>query len=279
MKLSSIKDLKNLLKEHNLSPRKGLGQNFLIDKNVLQKIIQTAELRPEDVVLEIGPGLGFLTTELAKRAKKVVAVEKDEKIAEILINALKKQNINNVEVIVGDILKIENIKLKIENYKVVANLPYYITAPVIRKFLENKQKPESMVVMVQKEVAQRIVATPPRMNLLAVAVQFYAQPESVYFVSKKSFWPEPKVDSTILKITPTNQFLEISPDSFFQIVKAGFTQPRKQILNNFLKGLQLDKEEVFLWLAINKIDPKRRAETLNMPDWINLLKTFPHSNS
>lgn len=276
MNLSSVKNIKSQLKNYGLSPKKGLGQNFLIDTNVLGKIIKAADLKPDDFVLEIGPGLGVLTLELAKKAKKVLAVEKDEKMAEILKNVLKEQNIKNVEVIIGDILKIPstNYRLLTANYKVVANLPYYITAPVIRKFLESPQKPETMTLMVQKEVAQRITAKPPEMSLLAVSVQFYAKPEIISFVSKKSFWPQPKVDSAIIKLTIEKDGPKIDSELFFKIAKAGFSQPRKQILNNFSNGLKLNKEQVALWLLENKIRPERRAETLNMDDWFRLCQNF-----
>ena len=217
--------VKELLRKHNIRPSKRLGQNFLIDKDVLKKIIEAAELpasppaspnrgesqgwKPDDIVLEIGPGLGILTLELAKRVKQVIAIEKDRTLCQILENILKSKGINNVKVINKDVLKIASSMLVsrgLKNYKVVANLPYYITSPVIRKFLECNETRQRymryMVLMVQKEVAQRIVARPPKMNLLAVAVQFYAQPKIIDYVSKNSFWPQPKVDSAIIKIIP-----------------------------------------------------------------------------
>ncbi len=195
MKLTSLREIKLLFQKNFVRPAKSLGQHFLIDKEILRKIIETADLKPEDTILEIGPGIGTLTLELAKRAKKVVAIEKDPKMVEVLKETLK--DFKNTKIIPGDILKI-NTRYYIQErkYKVVANLPYYITSPVIRKFLEsNETTPKEMVLMVQKEVAQRICAKPPEMNLLAVSVQFYAKPEIISFVSKKSFWPQPKVDS------------------------------------------------------------------------------------
>lgn len=279
MDFSSVKNIKILLKKYNLSPRKELGQNFLIDANILRKIINAADLNSNGLVLEVGPGLGFLTLELAKNSKKVIAVEKDEKMAEILKDILKEQNIKNVEIIKADILKIKHGPmakwLNGYDYKVVANLPYYITAPVIRKFLENENKPGEMILMVQKEVAQRICAKPPKMNLLAVSVQFYAKPEIVSFVSKKSFWPQPKVDSAIIRINPRiHTDKKTDSHRFFQIVRAGFSQPRKQILNNLSKKLELNKQEVISWLTANKINPERRAETLTLNDWIRLCSAF-----
>jgi len=162
MNLASKKAIENLLKAYQIHLSKRLGQNFLIDKGAIRKIIKAANLKSEDIVLEIGSGIGVLTIELAQKAGKVIAVEKDPNLARILNNELRIKNSKNVEIIQGDILKIENWKLKIENsYKVVANLPYYITSPVIRKFLEEKNPPKAMVLMVQKEVAQRICANPP----------------------------------------------------------------------------------------------------------------------
>ena len=254
-----------------------MGQNFLISEKVLEKILKAANLKPEDVVLEIGPGIGTLTKELAKRVEKVIAIEKDKKMIEILKELLECENVKNIKIIEGDILKIENWKLKIENsYKVVANLPYYITSPVIRMFLEAKSKPSEMVLMVQKEVAQRIIAQPPDMNLLAVSVQFYTKPEIVSYVSKESFWPRPKVDSAIIKIIPRRSAFGSASfcERFFRIARAGFSQPRKQLANSLAKGLKLEKEVVQTWLEKNKILPQRRPETLTVKNWIKLTKSI-----
>jgi len=321
MEVIPRKNIKNLLGKYGVRPSKGLGQNFLVDKRVLGKIIEAANLGKEDTVLEIGAGIGTLTLELAKKAKKVIAVEKDPKMCEILHETMK--GYENVEIIQGDILKLEifnfqfsifkqkpnaknqmpKTKCKIQNtrYKVVANLPYYITSPVIKKFLEAENPPSEMILMVQKEVAQRICARPPRMNLLAVSVQFYAEPKIVSYVSKNSFWPSPKVDSAIIQITPliNADRKQINADLFFKVVKAGFSQPRKQILNNLSKGLalrsstaahskpspnglalsspnglKLEKATIQAWLLKNNIQPTQRAETLSIRDWINLTNTF-----
>jgi len=272
----NLRNIKNLFKKDHLRPSKKLGQNFLVNKKILRKIVKIADIQPQDVVLEIGPGPGNLTMELAKLAKKIIAVEKDSKLCEILKKNLK--NFNNVEIIQADILKIQNSKFKnYKPYKVVANLPYYIVAPVIRKFLEAKFQPELMVLMVQKEVAQRICALPPKMNLLAVSVQFYAQPKIISYVSRKFFWPQPKVDAAIIKILNLkSQILKTNKNLFFKIVKAGFSQPRKQLANNIGKILKLDKEEVKTWLWKNNIQPSQRAETLRIQEWIKLANTFRH---
>ncbi len=273
---------KTILRKYGISPLRGLGQNFLIDKFALKKLISAAELKSGDAVLEIGPGIGALTKELAKRAGKVFAIEKDSRLIGILKETL--HGFDNVKIIRGDILKFGAWKLfgngdwEIGNFKVVANLPFYLTAPVIRKFLELEEaQPHEMVFIVQKEVAQRICAKPPEMSLLAVSVQFYAKPKIIAYVPKSSFWPQPKVDSAIIKIVPHQFRIRISLqfcERFFKIVKAGFSQPRKQLANNLSKGLELDKTNVSRQLLKNTIRPEQRAETLTVNDWINLAKTF-----
>jgi 16S rRNA (adenine1518-N6/adenine1519-N6)-dimethyltransferase len=279
MDLTSPRVIKNLLKRYGVAPLKRLGQNFLIDEFVLRKIIEAAHLSPKDVVLEIGSGIGTLTQELAKRVKKVIAVEKDKKMIEILKETLK--DFKNAEVIQDDILKIKNLKLKIKNYRVVANLPYYIVSPVIRRFLESDRPPKEMILMVQKEVAQRICAKPPDMSILAVSVQFYAKPEILFYVSKNSFWPRPKVDGAVIKITPNSPLVfstivenTSTKNLFFKIVRAGFSQPRKQIANNLSKVLKLDKEKIKYWLKRNNISYSQRAETLAIKDWLKLTKNW-----
>ena len=273
MTLTSPKIIKELLAKYEARPSKGLGQNFLIDKNILDKIIDSADIKPTDIILEVGPGIGVLTQELAKRAGKVIAVEKDHTMIEILKETLK--DYKHIEVINGDILKF-NPALYAKKYKVVANIPYYLTSPLIRKFLEEKDQPEEIILMLQKEVAQRICSKPPNMNLLAVSVQFYATPAIISYVSKNCFWPAPKIDSAIIKITPKDKY-HVQPDLFFKIVKAGFSQPRKQLVNNLatlksLNGVKLDKVKISEWLLKNNISQNQRAETLNIKDWINLSK-------
>jgi len=261
------------LKKHNIKPNKRLGQNFLVSHTILEKIIKASQLKPSDTILEIGPGTGILTMALAKKAKKVIAMEKDKRLADILKEELDDNKIKNVEVINQDIL---NAKYKILNteYKLIANLPYYITAPVIRMFLENNS-PKLMVLMVQKEVGQRICAHPPQMSKIAVFTQFYGKPEIVSNVSKECFYPQPKVNSVILKITPLDNLdKKIDQNLFSKIVKAGFSQPRKQLINNLSKSLDIKKPEIEDWLNKNNIQPKQRAETLNVKNWINLTNTF-----
>jgi 16S rRNA (adenine1518-N6/adenine1519-N6)-dimethyltransferase len=280
MLLASKTNTKKLLKKYKIHPSKGLGQNFLIDKQVVKKVIRAANLKPKETILEIGPGIGTLTEKLAKKSKKVIAVDKDKKMIEILKETLK--DFKNVEVTCKDILRFRpSLKRLSTNYKVVGNLPFYLTAPIIRKFLEERRKPKEIVLIVQKEVGQRICSKPPKMNILAVSVQVYAKPEIVSFISKESFWPQPKVDSVIIKIKP------LSVDSekrkllgkknrklFFKTIKAGFSQPRKQVANNLSKKLKLDKRKVNLWLLKNKVKPAQRAESLTLKDWFSLVKNF-----
>jgi len=265
--------IKNLFKKYRIRPVKYLGQNFLIDNSVLKKIIKAAELLKNDTVLEIGPGIGNLTIELAKRVKKVIAVEKDTKITEILKENLK--GFDNVEIIQDDILKVPNTKYKIQNtkYKVVANLPYYLTSPVIRKFLEAERQPKEMILMVQKEVSQRICSS-KKMNLLAVSVQFYAKPEIISFVPKNSFWPKPKVDSAIIKLKVKKQNAKVNKNLFFKVIKAGFSHPRKKVLRNLEKELKLNREKVEKIFLKNKINFDSRPENLSLKDWLLIVQDF-----
>jgi len=293
MNLTSLKVVKTLLLKYMISPSKQLGQNFLTDKGAIDNIIKAACLGPDDIVLEIGPGLGTLTQEIAKKAKKVIGVEKDPKMVEIMGETLK--DIKNSEIIQEDILKFKDCS-KTKNYKLMGNLPFYLTSPIIRKFLERKNKPEKMILLVQKEMGQRICAKPPDMSILAVSVQIYSKPEIMGYVPKKSFWPQPKVDSAIIKIVPriisetSSEFASkttangvsknptivsfFDSQLFFRIVKAGFSQPRKQLVNNLSKGLNIKKEKALTWLEKNNIKSSRRAETLSIQDWINLSKTI-----
>ncbi|MBU1988017.1 MAG: ribosomal RNA small subunit methyltransferase A [Nanoarchaeota archaeon] len=278
MDLTSKKTIKSLLKEHQARPSKRLGQNFLVSKSALKKTIETAGLSPKDIVLEIGPGLGTLTQELAKQAKKVIAVEKDPKMCEILKENVRMWGRKNVRIIQEDILKIENDSTSqlLNDYKIVANLPFYLTAPVIRKFLEAETPPQIMALIVQKEVAQRICAKPPKMSILAVSVQFYAEPKIISFISKESFWPQPEVNGAILRIVPLNNTDRklVDINLFFKIVKAGFAHPRKQLANNLSNGLKLTKDKTKKWMEENEIQPSQRAETLSIKDWKNLTKSF-----
>jgi 16S rRNA (adenine1518-N6/adenine1519-N6)-dimethyltransferase len=264
---------KRMLNRLDLKARKSLGQHFLVDREVLAKVIEAAGLTPEDVVIEVGPGLGVLTTELAAKACQVVAVELDDRLAAVLRQRLASAE--NVTIVNGDILKLEPSALvgdDTKEYKAVANLPYYITSAVIRHFLEARLKPRLMVLMVQKEVAEAIVAEPGRMSLFSASVQFYGRPEIVGYVPASCFYPQPEVDSAILKVDvyPQPAVAVDDNDGFFQLVRAGFTASRKQIVNSLALGLGLPKAEVMLLLETAGIMCQRRAETLALEEWQRL---------
>jgi len=266
--------LKKLFQEKNIRPLKSFGQNFVISEKILEKVIESANLCPKDIVLEIGAGPGNLTKKIARRVKKVIAVEKDKRMIAILEETLK--NFKNVKIIEGDALEFEpkSHRLRADNYKLIGNLPYYITSAIIKKFLETENRPSQMVLMIQKEIAQRICSQPPKMNLLALSVQFYAKPRIIAYISKNCFWPKPKVDSAIIKLNIKGKNLKNNKDIFFKIIKAGFAHPRKQLANNLSSELKLDKERIKSWLLKNKINPSQRAETLKEKDWLNLTQNF-----
>ncbi len=274
---SLLGETKRLLRRLGLKARKSLGQHFLIDEEVLGTVVSAAGLTGGDVVLEIGPGLGVLTRELARQAGRVVAVELDSSLATTLRGTLS--SLENVTVVDGDILKLEPAALlggqETANYKVVANLPYYITSAVLRHFLEAKLPPQLMVVMVQKEVAEAIVAKPGRMSLLSVSVQFYGEPEIVSYVPARCFYPAPEVSSAILKVTLYPQPV-VAGDSegFFRLVRAGFCASRKQLVNSLAQGLGLPKARVLPLLEKADIIPQRRAETLTITEWAQLWQVY-----
>ncbi len=269
-------DIRKLLHEFDIQPKKSLGQNFLVDQRALERIVEAAELGPEDIVLEIGPGLGTLTRLLAARAGRVVAVELDSR----LVEALKKilADLSNVEVIHGDILELDPAALLTRaagfQYKVVANLPYYITSAILRHLLTAAVKPKLMVVTVQLEVARRIVAEPGDMSLLAVSVQFYGRPRIVARIKAGAFYPSPQVDSAVVRIDLHEQpVVEVDDvDSFFEVVRAGFAQRRKQLRNALAAELGLPTNQVAQALSRAGINPKRRAQTLNIKEWARVWK-------
>jgi len=275
---SLLAQTKRLLRHFDLRARKGLGQHFLIDGEVLQLIASAAELTPADVIVEVGPGLGVLTKELAGQAGWVIAIELDDKLAALLRQTLAP--FDNVTIINDDVLKIEPGALlkgqKGSLYKVVANLPYYITSPVLRHFLEASAKPQTIIVMVQKEVAEAIVAKPGQMSLLSVSVQLYGEPRIISYVPAQCFYPAPEVDSAILRIDlyPQPAVAVTDEDSFFSLVRAGFAAPRKQIGNSLAQGLGRQKGEVLSLLERADIAPQRRAETLTLEEWARLWRVF-----
>lgn len=273
-----MKDVRRLLREFNIQPKKSLGQNFLVDQRALERIVETAELGPDDVVLEIGPGLGTLTRCLAEKAGKVVAVELDPHLVEALRQILA--DYHNVEIVAGDILQLDPAELIKDSgrpgdlatllpYKVVANLPYYITSAVLRHLLTAKVKPKLLVVTVQWEVAQRITAGPGEMSLLAVSVQFYGRPRIVARIKAGAFYPSPQVDSAVVRIDlydhPPVEVEDV--DSFFEVVRAGFAHRRKQLRNTLSAELALSPSQVEQALTRADVNPRRRAQTLSLEEW------------
>lgn len=279
MDLTDLNVIKNFCKKYGVRPSKEFGQNFLIDNEVLEEMVRVADLKKDDIVLEIGPGFGVLTSELVKRVKQVTAIEADRKIVkapgEILANP------KNLEIREGNILKIQILDLGFLNYKykIVANLPYQITSAVFRKFLSEEPRPSEITVMVQKEVAERICAGAGEMSLLSLSVQFYGQPEIMAIVPRRAFWPEPEVDSAILKIFNIQEVYEkhkeeIDPEKFFRLTKIGFSSRRKQLQNNLAGGLRLSNKKVRDILVKSGFDEKVRAQNLTVEDWIGLVDNF-----
>lgn len=272
------KQVRRLLSQYGLRAKKSLGQHFLIDKQVLHSIVSAAQLTPEDTVIEVGPGLGVLTQEMARLAERVVAVEADSELATALDEILRP--FANVRVICSDILQTDpaslsastDFDLTTSRYKVVANIPYYITSPILRHFLEASPKPCLMVIMVQKEVGKAIVAQPGEMSLLAVSVQFYGEPSIIDYVPAQSFYPPPKIDSAILRIELYEQPPVQVPDNdrFFEVVRAGFSSPRKQLRNSLAQGLGISPQATAGLIEEARINPQRRAETLNLQEWANI---------
>ncbi|TET26386.1 MAG: 16S rRNA (adenine(1518)-N(6)/adenine(1519)-N(6))-dimethyltransferase RsmA [Dehalococcoidia bacterium] len=277
---SLLNQSQGLLRRFNLQPRKRLGQHFLIDEAVLKTIIEAAELTPTDVIIEIGPGLGILTRQLSQQAGQVIAIELDSQLAAILKRTLAP--FSNVVIVNKDVLKTEPATLLKEQaaansgYKVVANLPYYITSPVLRHFLEAQVKPQIMVVMVQEEVAETIVAAPGQMRLLSVSVQFYGKPRIISQVPAGCFYPMPEVDSALLRIDlyPQPALAVADRDGFFNLVRAGFSASRKQIANSLAQGLGLEKADVLSLLEQADIAQQRRAQTLTLDEWGRLWQVF-----
>jgi 16S rRNA (adenine1518-N6/adenine1519-N6)-dimethyltransferase len=281
-----------LLKKYDLRPRKGLGQNFLIDSFHLAKIVEAAELTPTDTVLEIGPGPGTLTRLLAASAGRVIAVELDPNMINLLQTEYRQ--LNNLTLIEADILtinpndlleqinndnksQISNLKSQIPTpYKVVANLPYYITSAVLRHVLEVEPRPARLVVTVQKEVADRIVARPDRMSVLAVSVQYYGQPSLVHRIPAGAFYPPPKVDSAVVRIDTFAQpaVTGVESEHFFRVVKAGFGQKRKQLKNSLTAGLGRPASTIIEAMTRAQITPTRRAETLTLAEWGRLAEAL-----
>lgn len=255
-------------------PKKFLGQNFLKNSEVAAKICAAAKIIKSETILEIGPGTGILTEELIKTGAKIFAIEKDFELISLLKKNLGEPK--NLKVIHQDALWFNIAQFK--SYKVVANIPYSITSPLIRKFLEDPNKPKLLVLMVQKEVAERITAKPGDSNrgLLTLMVEFYAAAAILFEVSRQEFYPVPKVDSAVIRIKPylksnlRGWISKVQPEIFFKVVKAGFASKRRQIHNSLAATLQMDKNIVWEILKRSDIDPTFRAEDLSLEQWLNL---------
>lgn len=265
----------DLLRDHGLRPKKSLGQNFLVDPSALRKIVAAAEIPPEAEVLEIGPGLGSLTRHLAAAARRVVAVELDAVLLPALQDVLAGQE--NVTIVQGDMLELDPAALMTApGYLVVANIPYYITSALIRHLLEAEKKPARVVLTIQKEVAERITATPGDLSLLALSVQVYGQARRAVRIPAGAFYPPPNVDSEAVRVDlypqpliPTEQI-----DTFFKLIKAGFSQKRKTLRNALSAGLRWNTTQTEELLRAAGIDPMRRAETLSIEEWRGLVAAF-----
>ncbi len=271
--LSDIEELKNVLGQLGLKPKDYLGQNFLVDEIALQKIIQSADLKKTDTVVEVGPGLGVLTEELCKSAGEVWAIEKDHKLIPVLKKRLS--GYSNLKLVEHDILTFHLEKNIQTDYKVIANIPYYLTSKLFQHFLNLENKPKLLVLMVQKEVGERVIAAPGDLSILGISVQVFSDAEIIAQVPKTSFWPIPKVDSVVLKITPRNKYPEIvSEQDFFRIIKIAFAGKRKQIHNTLSNGLKLPKEKIQEVLSQAKIEATARPQDLSIEDWIRLKKAL-----
>ena len=277
-------NVRRLLREHDLRPDKALGQNFLVDETVLSRIAAAAHPAEDDVILEIGAGTGALTKLLAERAGHVVALELDENLLPILRSELSRYD--NVTLLQGDVLALDPAEIVAEArqklgvpdaaYKVVGNLPYYITSAILRHLMEADLRPHLMVVTVQYEVAKRIVADPGDSSVLTVSVQFYGKPELLFRIKAGSFYPRPSVDSAVVRVdvNPTPPLPEDETVIFFQVVRAGFSQRRKQLHNALSAGLgdPISKDDAADRLDGAGIDHRRRAQTLSVEEWIDVTR-------
>ncbi len=263
-----------LLRRYGLRPDRRLGQNFLVSPGGLARVVEAADLAPDDAVLEIGPGVGSLTVLLAERARRVVAVELDERLRPALEAVLRPYP--QVTLVFGDILKQDIAALMGRGaYKVVANIPYYITSAVIRHLLAARTRPERLVLTVQREVAERITAQPPHMSLLALSVQVFGKARLAARLPAGAFYPRPQVDSAVVRVDVTSPRVpEAQLDAFFRLAKAGFAQRRKTLRNALAAGLGWPTAQALALLEAAAIDPRRRAETLSLGEWATLTAAY-----
>lgn len=263
MNLTNIKDLKVAMQLAGIKANKGLGQHFLVDADSVESIVAAGQISVEDTVIEIGPGLGVMTDELAKTGAKIVAVETDATLVELLRRRLPE----NVRVEEADIMQF-NLGDLPAGYKVVANVPYYITSSIIRLLMESANPPSLSVLLIQKEVAERLVARPGQLSILALSVQYYATAEIVQVVDRDKFYPAPKVDSAVVRITrrPRPAF-EADPHKLFRLIKAGFGEKRKQMHNSLAGGLQLTNQQSAELIAEAGLSATARAQELDLNQW------------
>jgi 16S rRNA (adenine1518-N6/adenine1519-N6)-dimethyltransferase len=275
MNLPSL-DVPSLLKQAGLRPDKRLGQNFLLDKKCLNQVVESAEINPQDTVLEIGAGLGSLTRLLALSSRRVIAVELDGRLIPLLTEVMAAYP--NVQILQGDILSLNLTRhLPEEGYLVVANIPYYITSAVIRHLLELASPPKRIVLTIQSEVARRICAEPGDMSLLALSVQVYGDPQITAHIPAEAFYPAPEVDSAVVRVDlhPQPLIPRDSLDVFFRLIKAGFSQKRKTLRNALSGGLGWSPDAAAKLLETAGIEPARRAETLSISEWKKLVSAYP----
>lgn len=264
-----------ILNKHGIKPDKSLGQNFLTDPHILEKIIQIAGVTDQDTVLEIGAGLGHLTAQLAQTARRVTAVELDERFLPVLEERLAP--FSNIKLVQGDILQLDTSDLvQDNNYLVVANIPYYITSRIIRNLLESDLKPNRIILTIQYEVARRVCAKSGQMSILALSVLMYGEPKLELKIPAGSFFPPPKVDSAVIQIDlyPEPILPGNLRDLFFELIKAGFLHKRKTLRNSLSKGLGWSPGEVENLLSGAGINPQRRAETLGIAEWLEVTRGY-----
>jgi 16S rRNA (adenine1518-N6/adenine1519-N6)-dimethyltransferase len=273
-------DVVSILKDHQIWLKKSLGQNFLVSPAALERIVEAAQIAPGDRVLEVGAGVGSLTRQLAVRAGRVVAVELDRRLMEPLHEVLEP--FQNVQLVQGDILELDVATLMEKSgYRVVSNIPYYITSALIRHLLEADAKPFSLVLTLQREVAERICAAPGDLSLLALSVQVYGEPAIVARIPAEAFYPRPKVDSRVVRVAvfPTPRVDGASREVFFRLAQAGFSQRRKTLRNALSSGLAWTKTQTEEICRRAGIDPGRRAETLAIEEWIAMAEDVRSTGS
>ena len=259
---------KAILRRLGLSPRKALGQHFLVGQGVVAIIVKATGIQPQDTLVEVGPGLGVVTRHLIRSSKQVIAVEMDRDLASALERELARTS--NLRVVCADARLVDASELTEDApYKLVANLPYYAASPILRRFLESSHPPVLAVVMVQREVAKNMVAQPGAMSLMSIGIQMYGRPRIVAYVPPSAFYPQPKVTSAVVSIDVYPEpALELDDrEEFFRLVRAGFSAPRKQLRNALAHGLGISQNEAMPLLEGAEIDPARRAATLNLEEW------------